>query len=254
MTIFLLILSLMVFFCGKKKIDKLPRHLRPGSPEFLMNDGLVALNAGAYDIAEDKFRQALEKKPNMADALHGLGIIYLNRGQFDKAETYFKKSLKIYPSNMDAYNFLGIIYTEKGNYQLAKEQLLIAANSDLYRTPENAYANLGMLEIRYKNFDSARRYIERGMEKNNQFAPLLNAYGIVLEEEGKYTEAVFYYERALSLLSKDDVSYLINLGRVYSKIGQREKALDLLEKALSMAKSEALRQQVREMIKNLGLK
>lgn len=251
--IFSMIALLAIDGC-RSKVNQLPSHLRPGSPDYLVNEGVIALNAGMLAEAEKNFLLAVKKQPNLETALHGLGIVYINQGNLDKAEVYFKKTLQLGPANADAHNYLGIIYTEKGQYEAAKENLLIAANSETYNTPENAYANLAMLEIRHNKFDSAKRYIERGIEKNKQFPPLLNAYGIVLENENRYTEAIFYFDQALKTLGKDDASYLINLGRVYSKTGHKERALDALEKALSKAPTDEMREQVRQMLKELGKK
>ena len=147
------------------------------------------------------------------------------------------------------HNFLGVIYTEANKYDLAKEHLLIAANSNKYDTPENAFANLARLEIAHNKYESAKRYIQKGLIKNNEFAPLLNYLGIVLEHEGNFREAIFNYEKAIA--AREDVSYLINIGRVYIKIGQKEKALDVLEQALSKTESDRLRDEVRTMIKSL---
>ena len=88
-------------------------------------------------------------------------------------------------------NLKQIIYTETGKYDLAKEHLVIAANSNSYDTPENAYANLARLEIEHNKYESARRYLEKGLVKNNEFAPLLNYLGIILEHEGNYREPIF---------------------------------------------------------------
>lgn len=247
---FILVFSLLCcFYCRKNGMNSTPDFLKPGSPEQLMNDGFICLNAGELDEAENLFRQALEKKPNLHNALYALGIIYLRKLDFNKAQEYFKKTLAVKPDYIDVHNYLGVVYTETGQYELAREHLLIAANSDRYDTPENAYANLARLEIKNKKFASARRYIEKGLIKNNQFAPLLNYLGIILEEEGNYAEAIFNYEKAIAL--QDDVSYLVNIGRVYIKMGQKEKAVDVLEQALSKAGSDPLREQINEMIKSI---
>lgn len=250
--IIVLLLVLPLLFCvncRKNRANTMPDYLRPGSPQHLMNEGFICLNAGDLIQAEKKFLEALEKKPNLHNALYALGIIYLKRTEFDRAIKYFDMTLKVKPDYIDAHNYLGVIYTETGKYDLAKEHLLIAANSDQYDTPENAFANLARLEIQHKKFNSAKRYVEKGLIKNNKFAPLLNYYGIILEEEGNYTEAVFNYEKAIA--AQEDVSFLVNIGRVYTKMGQKEKALDVLEQALSKAQSETLRDQIRGMIKSL---
>lgn len=248
--IFILFVPLLLCLnCRKNRMNSVPEYLKPGSAAQLLNEGFICLNAGDLILAEKKFLQALEKKPNLHNAMYALGIVYLKRAEFDRSVKYFKRTLEVKPDYVDVHNYLGVIYTETGKYDLAKEHLLIAANSDGYDTPENAFTNLARLEIKHKKFKSARRYVEKGLIKNNNFAPLLNSLGIIFEEEGNYTEAIFNYEKAIS--AQDDVSYLVNIGRVYTKIGQKEKALDVLEKALSKANSDILRGQIREMIKTL---
>lgn len=249
--ILMLILPLLFCFnCRKNKVDSVPDYLKPGSPEHLMNEGFICLNAGDLITAEKNFLQALQKKPNLHNALYALGIVYLKRVELDRAEKYFKKTLQVKPDYIDAHNYLGVIYTETGKYEQAKEHLLIAANSDNYDTPENSFANLARLELKNNKYSSARRYVEKGLVKNNEFAPLLNYLGLILEHEGNYSEAIFNFEKAIA--QQDDISYLINIGRVYKKIGQKEKALDVLEQALSKATSPQLKNQIREMMKGLN--
>jgi tetratricopeptide (TPR) repeat protein len=151
----------------------------------------------------------------------------------------------------DAYNYLGVIFSETGKYELAKENFLVAANAEKYMTPENAYANLAMLEVKQNKFDSALRYADKGLEKNKNFPLLYNVKGIVYENREEYKKAVFYYEKALSLLTEDDITMLINLGRVQSRMGDKNAALDTLEKALGKALTPQLKEQIMSMIREV---
>jgi tetratricopeptide (TPR) repeat protein len=72
-----------------------------------------------------------------------------------------------------------------------------------------------------------------------------------LENKQDYAGAIDSYKKALSLLTEEDVNYLINMGRVYTKMGKKNSALDILERALSKAFCHQQKTQVREMIKNL---
>jgi Tfp pilus assembly protein PilF len=250
--VFVLIFSiLLILGCGKKESQTYPNQLKPGTPEYYLNQGLFYLNAGNFKLAETRLMQALEKDPNIVSAINGLGIVYLNRREFDRASQQFRRVIQLNPKFYDAYNYMGVIFTETGKYELAKENFLIAANSEKYRTPENAFANLAALEMNHNKLDSALRYVGKGLEKNKGFAPLYNVKGIIFEKREDYKKAIFYYEKALSLLTTDDVSYLINMARVYAKMGRENKALDILEKALPKAYSRQLKDQIQAMIKEV---
>ncbi|MGE5343341.1 MAG: tetratricopeptide repeat protein [Candidatus Omnitrophota bacterium] len=243
----LLIPTLMTWFSPPMHA----REIKPNTAEYFMNEGLFYLSSGKFDEAEIRLLQALKKNPTIIDALYGLGIVYLNKREFRKSIDYFQQVVKINSLNYDAYNFLGVAYTELSEYNLAKENLLIAANADKYRTPENAYVNLAMLEIRQNRYDAAMRYVDKGLDKNARFAPLYNVRGVILENQDKLSDAIASYERGLTLLTEEDASYLLNIARVYIKLNQKEKAQDMLEKALPRAYNEEMKDKIREMLKGL---
>ena len=241
---------ILSFWCCKKEVNTSARRaVKPGTPEYTMNQGLFFLNEGNIDEAEKKLLAAIAKKPILQGALNGLGLVYMYKRDFQKSITYFKRLMRLNPAKADTYNNLGLIYSELDKYDLAKESLLRAANSREYRTPENAYVNLAMLEIKYNKIDSAKRYTNKAMAKNKNFAPTYNLKGIIAERENNYQEALAFYKKALSLLTEDDVNILINIGQVYLKMGDKGKALDILEKALSKAQSDSVKDYIRKLIK-----
>lgn len=253
LTVIMLMVIPILSSCTKKDKPRTnPDQLVPGTAAYLTNEGVVLMTQyGEVDQAKKKFEEAIEKDPNAYIALNALGIIALNNREFETAEKYFLRVLAANSNFIDAHNSLGIIYIETGQDDKAKENLLIAATSVDYRTPENAYLNLANMEMKYNRLDSAMRYIDKGLAQNKAFAPLYNMKGLVLEMQKKYDDAIFNYERALSHLKIEDVNYLINIGRTYAKMGNKNKALDVLESALAKTKIEFLKQQIRDLIKSL---
>jgi len=249
--IFLFAFSSFIGCTPKEKNPQYPNRLKPGTAEYLLHEGIFYLNSGNINLAEKKLLKALKKKPTLIGAVNGLGIVYLQKRDFKKSIGYFNQVIRTNPESYDAYNYLGVAYTELGEYNLAKENLLRAANAEKYKTPENAYVNLAMLEIRQGRHDAALRYVEKGLEKNPRFPPLCNLMGVIYENQENFPEALKWYEKALSLLTEEDVTFLVNLGRVYSKMGKKDKALDTLEKALSKAYSPEMQAQIRTLIKSV---
>lgn len=245
----LLMISVIFFSFCKKEVKTIPNYMRKGTLEYHTNQGNMHLNHGSLNIAMEQFKKALKKNPGYLRASMGLGIVYLKQTKFKESLSIFTEVAKRYPSNADAFNFIGIIHTELGNYELAKENYLIAANSDKYSTPENAFLNLALLEIKLKRHNNALRYIEKGLVKNPEFVSLYNLRGSIFEQKGFYKKAVYNYERALQLSMLKDINIKINIARGYIKMGQSIKAINLLEKMLGETPSAEVRKLIASMIK-----
>jgi protein O-GlcNAc transferase len=228
------LLCLLLFACGGRQ-PKMPGQLTPDSPEYMFNEGLMLLNAGQLDQAEAKLKAALAKNPKLANVHHALGLVYTYRQEFPKAAACFEKAIELYPRYYDALNVLGMVYTEMGEYDKARANLLIAASAADYATPENAYVNLALLEIKFKKPDSALRYVEKGLLLNSRFAPLFNLRGNLLENEGKLEEALDSFERAADL-QPEAAEFTIRCALIMNQLGRKQQALDKIENALGKMK------------------
>jgi Tfp pilus assembly protein PilF len=244
-------LIFLLLACGGSKPQTAPGQLQPDSAEFMANQGVGYLNAGQLEQAEKSLLKALQKKPQLVPALHALGLVYVYRRDFAKAIETINRLILVSPQFYDAYNLLGTIYTEQGNYQQAKEKLLLAANAEEYLTPENAFANLAVLEIKFEKYDAALRYAEKGLFLNRRFAPLYNLKGLALENMNELTQALENFDKALALLDHPDSAYLINSARVAAKLGDKKKALNNLEQAMGNAQNPAQKAEIMKMIRQL---
>lgn len=225
--------------------------MQPDSAEYLANQGVGYLNEGQLDQAEKSLLAALRKNPQLVSALNALGLVYVYRRDFVKAIDTINRLILANPRFYDAYNLLGTIYTEKGDYQLAKEKLLLAANAEDYLTPENAFANLAVLEIKFEKYAAALRYAEKGLLLNRRFAPLYNLKGMALENLNELAQALENYDKALALLTRPDAAYLINSARVAAKLGDKQKALNDLELAMGNTQEQAQKIEIMKMIRQL---
>lgn len=253
-TLILLIIPLLILSAcgGNSKVNLTPDQPKAGSAEFFYNEGIRSFNSGDLAQAQQQFSAALAKAPNHANATLGMGIVHLSRQEFPQSLTYFERLKKLTPNSLDVYNYLGIVHMEMGNNDLAREHFLIAATSEKYETPENAYANLASLELKQNNIDGAMRYIGKGMEKKRSF-PLLHALeGKAYEARKQWAEALASYEKASALSFHKDIGLIIQMSRMYRQTGETLKALDLLEKSLGKAATQAERQAILDLISEIN--
>jgi len=244
-------LIFVLLACGGGKPRTAPGQLEPGSAEYLANTGVGYLNGGQLDLAENSLLKALQKNPRLVSALHALALVYIYRRDFTKAVDTLNRLILESPKFYDAYNLLGTIYTEQGNYLLAKEKLLLAANAEEYLTPENAFANLAGLEIKFEKYTAALRYAEKGLVFNRKFAPLYNLKGLALENLNELVQAQESYDKALSLASRPDAFFLINSARVAARLGDKQKALNNLEQAMGNAQSPEQKAEIMKLIRQM---
>lgn len=106
------------------------------------NAGVALHKQGKYELAEQKYNQALKMQPDFVEAKKNLVMIYQNLagkyyGQevYDKSICYAKKSLALKPNNVNCYHTIASCYlTLNDNENLIntyKKILLITPDDDL---------------------------------------------------------------------------------------------------------------------------
>jgi Tetratricopeptide repeat len=89
-------------------------------------DGKRHLAEGNYELAVQRFGQALAHDGRSLDALNGLGVAYTRLGRFDSAETQFERALQIEPTNAATMNNYGWSLIEQGRLREARAFLELA--------------------------------------------------------------------------------------------------------------------------------
>jgi len=203
--------------------------------------------------------RALEINPDSSDAHAALGNIAL---QFDMdwqvAEAEFGRAIALNPSNITAHSFLGLLQTALGRLDEARETALRVTRLD----PGGGHFNqLAWIELLLGNFESALRYAEEARDRDPSSDSGRNYLGLLYVEAGRMADA--RREAETPLRSTDPVdefdrailnalvgriaearemaarvergafkAYIsaADLSMLYSALGEKEKALALLEK------------------------
>lgn len=169
--------------------------------------GIDYFRKGNLSMAKDKIDRAIEQNPRNAKAQSAAGLLYDRLNDPNKSDAHFEKAVALDPANPEILNNYAVILCKRGKQQKGEKYFLQAANNPLYKTPEAAYLNAGNcargagdldnaevnyrkalsvkprftqalyemadLELRQKNFLSARGFLERYMEAGKTNAATL---------------------------------------------------------------------------------
>jgi tetratricopeptide (TPR) repeat protein len=106
---------------------------RPGVSEY--NSGVKLMKEGNYNLAEKKFKAAVKKNPNMAEAHNNLGFSLRKQGspKYDEALSHYNRAIELNSDLAEAYMYRGVLYMLMGDEQkaLADHQQLNRLNRGL---------------------------------------------------------------------------------------------------------------------------
>ncbi|MBL7846211.1 MAG: tetratricopeptide repeat protein [Cyclobacteriaceae bacterium] len=193
-------------------------------------------------------------KKGMAASFNNLGVAYRNQGALDLALANYLKSLELYTTLQNAEgiattkNNIATIYSMKRNYSQAltfyeesNQGFVALGNTDQIIGSMN---NLGNLHSDLQLYDKALTYYTDAWKLAEKAGitfvdPLVNI-GSVYYRQGNYQRAGDFYQQALELVRKQgnrstELSILSNLGEMYEKAAQPKQAQKYLDDALALA-------------------
>ncbi len=142
---------------------------------------------------------------------------------------------------------LTVLYTSIGQNSNAAQAGLRAIEhieeNDLPDSMKFLYSNLGLALERSNQFEEAERFLLMGLSINNKVdlvveGKLLLHLGNLYSKQGKIDKALDCYFQSKEFTIKPDYSGLIvvnmNIGKMYSEIGNREKAVKFLQENASL--------------------
>jgi tetratricopeptide (TPR) repeat protein len=243
-----------------------------GNPDYLYELGNAFYGEEFYDKAAKLYQMAirLDHQLNHQKAQYyaSLGNAYLLLHKCVKAQKAYSKAIKLSPDNIDYHFWMGQIYHEKREYEKAAEEfqkiIKIVPKDFLYQVslfltyrqwgkdkeakkvlesaikvdPGNPYylhelgKTFSVYEQPKESIELYKRAIKLDHDEASFFADLGEAY-LSLPEE-KWQDAKKAYLKA-SGLDPRNPNYLDKLGNIFIKLGELEKAVSHLIKALGIA-------------------
>ena len=162
-------------------------------------------------------------------------------GSFAYADTW-----QIDPAHTIALLNLGNAYRQNKDWAAAKESLQKA----LDLAPEDPEANysLGMVYAQLGDTERAYDHLKKALALRPVYPEALNNLGVLCLHTRRPQEAIASFEESIRVAPAYDQSYL-NLARVYSILGDREKARNVL---LELLKQHPDHPQAKEQLEHLG--
>ncbi len=151
-----------------------------------------------WGAAESGFQRAIELNPNYARAHHASSSYLLVMGRFDEALTEAKQAVQLDPLSLIINHHLGLVHFHARRYDQAIEQY------------------------------------QKTLELDAQFAWARCALGLAYGQKGMYPEAIAALEEAWHL--DENPVVLAGLGYTLARSGERQKALNVLDRLQQLSK------------------
>lgn len=234
-----------------------------------VNIGYLYTLSNQYDKAEQYFRKALQINDQTVFANTNLGRVYILEGKYDSAYSYIMKAYNFDSLNPEPRFTLALLYVMSDKFSEAKKeiedlqkivpgyrnsnQILIQVNSRLQRdsialiskdssqTGEldklkkariDKLDKDSYLQYNQKNYEMAIKDLLELSEMNpTSRSVYFNNIGLCYLDQNNYDEAKKFFEQSIAASDNFSSAYL-NLGKIYERMGDRDKAMMNYEKAV----------------------
>jgi tetratricopeptide (TPR) repeat protein len=186
--------------------------------------------------AEAVCRQALEARPDLAEAAHLLGVVAHQRGQLGEAIEHLQRATRLAPRNALFHANLGEMCRQAGRLKLAIEtgRRAVAIDPNL----AVAWSNLGAALFEIKDYEESARANRAAIAASPDFAQAHCNLGNALHGLKRFDEAIAAYRRAVAI-NPDYVDGWANLGTCLHHNGAYGEAMMILRRAIALAPDHA---------------
>jgi tetratricopeptide (TPR) repeat protein/peroxiredoxin len=222
----------------------------PASAEALYGLGSVFLKQEKIAEARQSFERATKLQANYPETLpntwNNLGLLTTREGRTAEAIPYFKEALRLSPDHLVALLNLGNAYRQQRNWNDARKILERAVQVGP-EDPETNYS-LGMVFAQIDDTEHAYQYLQQALKFRPNYPEALNNLGVLYLRTQRRDQAIASFAEAIRVAPEFDQSYL-NLARVYAIEGAPDKARSVL---LDLLKQRPKHTQALEMIEQLS--
>jgi tetratricopeptide (TPR) repeat protein len=212
--------------------------------------GLSYHRCAMVEDAERAYRQAIQIKANHGPALSNLGEIYFRTGRTTEARQYWDSANKangklvgarIGVATLELDQMRKIGNPKDGTWKKLEEDARFNLSSALGVDADNvaAYTTYGLLymegwQANKNRLDLAKLLLDEATKRNDKYAPLQNAYGLLYMHRSSLNQALQAFNAAVELDPRF-VEARINVGLVTLGFRKYDTAREMFSKAIELA-------------------
>jgi tetratricopeptide (TPR) repeat protein len=185
--------------------------------------------AGRPAEAERLYRQVLRRRPDQADALHGMGILAYRAGKLRPAAEYLRRAVAHAPSAPPFHSHLGVVLRALGRHEEAVAAHRRALELDPTAAP--AHNNFGNALRDRGDFEEAETHFREAIRLQPDYAEAHANLANTLADQGRVGEAEQQFLEALRLRPEYAEAHN-DLGNLYRGQEKHEQAMPCYRRAI----------------------
>lgn len=173
--------------------------------------------------------------PRNQNVKNNLGLAYFMRKRYDLAEQKFREALQIQQNFSDARTNLSRTLIERSRPQDALKEALKVTKDLTYASPEKPWLNIGMAYFQMGKWSESRSAMLKSIEFQRENCTAQSYLGRTYYEEGNYKRATDLLDQAVQACMKaqfDEPHYYSALS--YFQLGQKEKSIARLNEIIKL--------------------
>ncbi len=161
------------------------------------------LDRGDYETAYKNARRAVQADPGNPNAYNMLGIVFKLVGEDKRAGSAFTKALSIEPDDAYINNTYATFMCEQKDFDKAKYHFSKAINHPLYEEKWLPMTNIGICGLQNDKLEIAEEYLRKALQINGKFKNALYNMIDVNVRKKNYWSARAYLQRYLEVGQHD---------------------------------------------------
>jgi len=218
--------------CGLR--EALVKRERIASAHYQYGIAFLADNPSEILRARIEFQKATELDPNNLEAHYALGHVHFILKRYKDSIASFEQALSIDPDYSEAHNYLGKIYASRGRYDQAILSYESALRNSKYETPEAPYWNLALVFMRQKKYKYAIQALNNTLLFKPSTPSVHNLLGKIYSSMGDHQKAISAYQKAVQL-TPDDVNAHYGLACAYQRRGDIKRSETEFSRVLTLS-------------------